>query len=212
MFQRVSLVAFALLAAGCSQRAPWRVVPGPAPAANPRHTVTGAAHDRESEPSIALSAVAAVESAAPEALLLPVLGADPARLEDSFDTAREGGRKHNAIDILAPRGTPVLSVQDGRILRLSKNSNGGITIYAADLESHFVFYYAHLDRYHGNVYAGRPLLRGDTLGYVGTSGNAPKDTPHLHFQVMRMPADGKFWNGEPINPYPLLRQITPVDR
>ena len=107
---------------------------------------------------------------------------------------------------MAPRGTPVLSVQDGRVLRLSVNPNGGITLYAVDLDEQFVYYYAHLDRYHQTVYAGRPLLRGDTIGYVGTTGNAPKGTPHLHFQVMRMPADHKFWNGEPINPYPLLRQ------
>jgi murein DD-endopeptidase MepM/ murein hydrolase activator NlpD len=99
-----------------------------------------------------------------------------------------------------------LSVRDGRVLRLSTNANGGITLYATDLDDQFVFYYAHLDRYHPGVYAGRPLLRGDTLGYVGTTGNAPKDAPHLHFQMMRMPADHHFWNGEPINPYSLLRQ------
>ncbi len=137
-------------------------------------------------------------------LFFPVPAADSTRLDDSFDAPREGGRKHHAIDILAPRGTPVLSVHDGRILRLSTNANGGITVYATDLEERFVFYYAHLDRYHPSVYAGRPLLRGDTLGYVGTTGNAPKDTPHLHFQLMRMPADKRFWNGEPINPYPML--------
>ena len=141
-------------------------------------------------------------------LFFPVPGVDSTRLDDSFDAPRDGGRKHNAIDIMAPRGTPVLSVQDGRILRLSTSANGGITLYAVDLDEQFVYYYAHLDHYHQSVYAGRPLLRGDTIGYVGTTGNAPKDTPHLHFQVMRMPADRKFWNGEPINPYPLLRPTT----
>jgi murein DD-endopeptidase MepM/ murein hydrolase activator NlpD len=139
-------------------------------------------------------------------LFFPVPGVDSTRIDDSFDAPRDGGRRHNAIDIMAPRGTPVLSVQDGRVLRLSVNANGGITLYAVDLDEQFVYYYAHLDRYHQTVYAGRPLLRGDTIGYVGTTGNAPKGTPHLHFQVMRMPADHKFWNGEPINPYPLLRQ------
>lgn len=131
---------------------------------------------------------------------------DRAQLDDTFDDTRDGGaRRHQALDILAPRGTPVLSAQDGRILRLSRSSKGGITIYATDLNEHFVFYYAHLDRYHSGLYAGRPLVRGDTLGYVGTSGNAPKNTPHLHFQMMRMPANKKYWNGEPINPFPLLQ-------
>ncbi len=106
---------------------------------------------------------------------------------------------------MAPRGTAVLSVQDGRILRLSRSSKGGITVYVTDRDEQFVFYYAHLDRYHPRLYAGKPLLRGDTLGYVGTTGNAPENAPHLHFQMMRMPTDGKYWNGEPVNPYRLLR-------
>ena len=139
-------------------------------------------------------------------LTFPLPDVASAYFDDSFDAPREGGRKHNAVDVMAPRGTPVLSVHDGRILRLSTNANGGITVYATDLEDQFVYYYAHLDRYHPNIYAGRPLLRGDTLGYVGTTGNAPKDAPHLHFQLMRMPADRRYWEGEPINPYPLLRQ------
>ena len=139
-------------------------------------------------------------------LVFPVAGVDSTRLDDSFEDARDGGaRKHQAIDIMAPRGSAVLAVQDGRILRLAKSAKGGTTIYATDVEEQFVYYYAHLDRYHANVYAGRPLLRGDTIGYVGTSGNAPKNVPHLHFQVMRMPADRKYWVGQPINPFPLLR-------
>jgi murein DD-endopeptidase MepM/ murein hydrolase activator NlpD len=51
---------------------------------------------------------------------------------------------------------------------------------------------------------GRAIARGDTLGYVGTTGNAPKNLPHLHFQVMRWPSDGKYWVGEPINPFTAL--------
>jgi murein DD-endopeptidase MepM/ murein hydrolase activator NlpD len=148
-------------------------------------------------------------------MLFPVPGVDSTRLDDSFEQPRDGGRKHNAIDIMAPRGAPVLSVQDGRILRLATSANGGITVYATDSGEQFVFYYAHLDHYHPGLYTGRPLTRGDTLGYVGTTGNAPKDLPHLHFQVMRMPADRKYWNGEPINPYPLLRPgttATPLGR
>lgn len=207
MYQRIWIFSAILLAAGCSQRSPWRVVSSPAPESTARQQASSASAPGES--GMSLSAVASADAtgvAHLATLTFPVPGVDSARLDDSFDAPREGGRKHNAIDIMAPRGTPVVSVQDGRILRLSTNPSGGITVYATDLEDQFVYYYAHLDRYHPRIYAGRPLLRGDTLGYVGTTGNAPKDAPHLHFQVMRMPADRRFWNGEPINPYPLLRQ------
>lgn len=212
MSRSILPLALLLLSAGCSQRAPWRVIPTPSSAA------PAAAHQTaRAEPVRAGDAGAPSEEmiAAPAdatavahlaSLLFPVANGDSARLADSFNADRDGGaRKHRAIDIMAPKGTPVLAVADGRILRLTNTSKGGISIYAADLEEQFVYYYAHLDRYHPSLYTGRPLLRGDTLGFVGTTGNAPKDAPHLHFQLMRMPPDRKFWNGEPINPYPLLR-------
>ena len=207
MLRNVWLPSLMLIATGCSQRAPWRVIPAPVVTAAP---APGGARQQAAEVSIPLATAADATAVAHLSLLFPVPGVDTMRLDDSFDAPREGGRRHNAIDIMAPRGTPILSVQDGRVLRLSTNANGGITLYATDLEEHFVFYYAHLERYHPSMYTGRPLLRGDTLGYVGTSGNAPKDTPHLHFQLMRMPPDNKFWNGEPINPYPLLKPVAPV--
>jgi murein DD-endopeptidase MepM/ murein hydrolase activator NlpD len=196
--QSCLVVVFAFLA-GCSQRSPWTVVPAPATS---RTSAAGSAM-----PSLATVARADDGAVAHLSnLAFPVAGIDSTRLDDSFDDPRDGGvRKHHAIDIMAPRGSAVLSVQDGRILRLTKNQKGGTSIYATDLGEQFVYYYAHLDRYHTNIYAGRPLLRGDTIGFVGSSGNAPKNLPHLHFQVMRMPADKKFWVGEPINPYPLLR-------
>jgi peptidoglycan LD-endopeptidase LytH len=137
-------------------------------------------------------------------LLLPVAGADPSRVQDSFGAPRAGGRHHGALDIMAPRGTPVLAADDGRILRLSSNALGGITIYAVDPAERIVYYYAHLDRYFDGLTTGKVLVRGDTIGYVGTTGNAPEDVPHLHFQIMRMARDGKYWAGEPINPFPLL--------
>ena len=138
-------------------------------------------------------------------LLFPVAGADPLKVHDSFFDARDGGRTHRALDIMAPRGTPVLAADDGRILRLSTNTLGGITIYAVDPAERIVYYYAHLDRYFEGLTAGQQVARGDTLGFVGTTGNAPKDTPHLHFQVMRMPANRKnYWNGEAIDPYPFF--------
>lgn len=138
-------------------------------------------------------------------ILLPVAGADMSRVEDSFYEGRDNGeRVHRAIDILAPRGTPILSADDGRILRMSTNALGGISMYTVDTNARLVYYYAHMDHYNDAMLPGRTIVRGDTLGYVGTTGNAPKDTPHLHFQVMRWPLDGKYWNGEPINPFEAL--------
>ena len=208
MYQRVWVAPLLMISVGCSQRAPYRVVAAPAP------TTTQQAAPA-SRPLPALSAVArapgasdAADAAHLSALVFPVPSVASSRLDDSFDAPRGGGRRHNAIDILAPKGSPVLSVEDGRVLRMTRNASGGISLYASNLDEQFVYYYAHLDGYHPGIYAGRPLMRGDTIGFVGTTGNAPKDTPHLHFQVMRMPSDRKFWNGEPINPYPLLRPAT----
>jgi murein DD-endopeptidase MepM/ murein hydrolase activator NlpD len=135
---------------------------------------------------------------------IPVAGRTVKDLEDSFDAGRDGGRTHRALDILAPRGTPVLAADSGRILRISENHLGGNTVYTTDPQERIVYYYAHLDAYQPGLVQGMTIARGDTLGFVGTTGNAPKDTPHLHFQVMRMPADGKYWDGEAINPYPLF--------
>lgn len=138
-------------------------------------------------------------------LLIPVAGVGPERIEDTFTAARDGGdRQHYAIDILAPRNTPIIAADDGVILRMSSNNLGGITIFASDDDRRFVYYYAHLDHYDPDMYMGRKLTKGDTIGYVGTTGNSPKGVPHLHFQIMRWPADGRYWVGEPINPYPFL--------
>lgn len=165
-----------------------------------------------SNSSVAVSPASASMSADVEylrsrQLLVPVAGADMSKVYDTFNDPRDGGeRVHRAIDILAPRGTPILSADDGRILRMSTNALGGITMYTVDPESRIVYYYAHMDHYNDAMSPGREIVKGDTLGYVGTTGNAPKDTPHLHFQVMRWPADGKYWNGDPIDPYELLRE------
>lgn len=137
-------------------------------------------------------------------LQLPVAGISPASLEDSFDQPRDGERKHNAIDIMAPRGTPILSADDGLVLRLSNNALGGTSLFTVDPAGRVVYYYAHLDRYQDGIVAGKQLAKGDTLGFVGTTGNAPKNLPHLHFQIMQMPADRKYWSGEPIDPFTLL--------
>ena len=139
-------------------------------------------------------------------LMVPVAGIKPSRIPDSFNESR-GERVHRAVDILAPRGTPVLAADDGLIFKLKTSPLGGITIYALDPSRRFVYYYAHLDHYRDDIYEGAPLAQGDLIGYVGTTGNAPKDTPHLHFQVMRMRADGKYWDGEPVDPLPFLVKV-----
>jgi len=137
-------------------------------------------------------------------LVLPVAGVSADVLEDSFDSPREGGRVHHAIDIPAPRGSAVLAADDGRVLRLSSNTLGGITAYTTDRSGKYVYYYAHLEGYKAGLVSGDIVARGDTIGYVGTTGDAPENLPHLHFQILRMPADGKYWEGEAIDPFPLL--------
>jgi peptidoglycan LD-endopeptidase LytH len=209
-----SFLMVVLVLTACSQRAPWRVVAAQPAASNASPASPAAATTKVSDGSVALASVMAAP-AVPDAALLahvgslyfPVAGMDSTRLDDSYDAPRDGGvRKHNAIDIMAPRGSAVLAVQDGRVLKLSNNPKGGITVYASDLEDQFVYYYAHLDRYHPRMYNGKPLMRGDTIGYVGTTGNSPANLPHLHFQIMRMPADKRsFSTGTPVNPFPLLR-------
>jgi len=160
------------------------------------------------EPAPPSSSASALEYLRARQLTIPVAGVEPSRIHDSFGDGRDGGaRTHRAIDILAPRGTPVLAADDGIVLRLSNSTLGGITIYAADPEERLVYYYAHLERYRSGLAQGDLLTKGDTIGFVGTTGNAPKNVPHLHFQVMRMPENTRnFWNGEPINPYPILRE------
>lgn len=209
---RFPFVVALLLAVGCSQRAQWVRVPAPARTAEPTRSPQAQTRQEGTAVNVALATVAPADAtlvASVGSLYFPVAGFDGRPLDNSYDDPRDGGsRRHHAIDIMAPRGTPVLSVQDGRIVRLSTNSKGGITIYATDTEEQFVFYYAHLDRYHTGIREGLTLMRGDTIGYVGTTGNAPEGVPHLHFQLMRMPPDRKYWNGEPINPYLLLRALS----
>jgi murein DD-endopeptidase MepM/ murein hydrolase activator NlpD len=189
-----------LLAAGCARQ----VVGAPRPSSpRPARVVT------RSEPTGigALSSSETVNYILARGMLVPVAGITVPQLRDSFDEGRDGERVHRALDILAPRGTPVLSADDGRVLRVRANALGGNTVYATDPQGRVVYYYAHLDAYQPGLTEGATIARGDTLGFVGTTGNAPKDTPHLHFQVMRMPSDGKYWDGEAINPFPLFLLI-----
>ena len=138
-------------------------------------------------------------------LIVPVVGVEPKDLLDTFDEPR-GGRRHNALDIPAPRGTPVISATAGRVLRVFSSQAGGLMVYASDPTDRFVLMYAHLDRYANGLADGMPLQRGDTIGFVGTTGNAPPNVPHLHFGIARTSNVGRWWTGMPVDPRPLLRR------
>ena len=135
-------------------------------------------------------------------LEVPVEGIDRKTLRDGFAEGR-AGHVHEAIDILAPRGTPVIAVEDGRIEKLFTSKQGGLTIYQFDPSRRYCYYYAHLDRYAAGLTQGQTVKRGQVIGYVGVSGNAPPKTPHLHFTIFKLAEDKRWWKGAPINPFPL---------
>lgn len=137
-------------------------------------------------------------------LLIPVDGVSASALQDTFDDARAIGRRHDAIDIMAPRGTEVRAVDDGTIAKLFTSKAGGLTLYQFDPTQTFSYYYAHLDHYAAGLAERQPVRRGQLLGYVGSTGNASDRAPHLHFAIARLDTDQAWWKGKPINPYPLL--------
>jgi len=147
----------------------------------------------------------AVEVLRDRVLDLPVKGARREDLRDTFDEQRGSSRRHEAIDMLAPTGTPIVAVEDGTIAKLFFSEAGGITVYQFDPTSTYVYYYAHLDAYADGLKEGDRVRRGDLLGYVGVTGNAPKDTPHLHFAIFEMTDKKQWWQGTPIDPYKVLR-------
>ena len=153
---------------------------------------------------IPMSAPEAKELAARH-LTIPVRGIDRGKLVRSFHDARTGGREHDALDILAPRHTPVVAVEDGTIAKLFLSKLGGITVYEFDPNRQYVFYYAHLERYADGLKEGQAVRRGQIVGYVGTTGNAQKNTPHLHFAIYRLTPEKRWWEGTPIDPYDILR-------
>src|SRR5215218_233595 len=139
------------------------------------------------------------------ALIVPVQGIEPSALRNTYDEQRGGGsRAHEALDIPAQRGTPVLSATGGRVLKLFDSKAGGKMVYAADSSERFILMYAHLDSYANGLAEGQPLRRGQVIGAVGTSGNAPPTVPHLHFAIARSNDVKTWWKGAPVNPYPLL--------
>lgn len=196
------------------------VVPQPTPMPTPAQAVVARAAPASAAPTADVSAAqsdmlassqapaAAVSSPAvgdaPTGLLIPVQGAGFETLTDTFNEARGSERRHEALDIMAPAGTPVLAVADGTIEELFDSERGGLTIYQFEPTGRYAYYYAHLQAYAPGIVEGQPVRRGDVLGTVGSTGNADPATPHLHFAVFRLTPEKQWWVGEPINPYPLL--------
>lgn len=138
-------------------------------------------------------------------LLMPVQGIQPEQLRDSFSETRGGGgRLHEALDIMAPRNTPVLAVEGGRVAKLFTSKQGGLTLYQFDPGETYAYYYAHLESYAGGIQEGVNVRRGQVIAYVGSSGNAKPDNPHLHFAIFLLTPEKRWWEGQPVNPFPVL--------
>jgi peptidoglycan LD-endopeptidase LytH len=138
-------------------------------------------------------------------MIMPVAGVPVSALYDTYTELRGGTRPHEALDIAAPRGTPVLSAANGRVLKLFTSKAGGLMVYATDSTERFILMYAHLDAYQPGLADGQPLRKGQQIGIVGTTGNAPPNVPHLHFAIARSSDVKQWWKGSPVNPYPLLK-------
>jgi murein DD-endopeptidase MepM/ murein hydrolase activator NlpD len=155
--------------------------------------------------------VPAVDAAAPTPaaatmakLMVPVEGIKYAQLSDNFDQPRGTERHHEALDIMAPTGTKVFAVADGKVVKLFNSKPGGLTVYEFDTTEKFAYYYAHLDRYADGLKEGAVIKRGDLIGYVGATGNANPAAPHLHFAVVELTPEKQWWKGTPLNPYPMM--------
>jgi murein DD-endopeptidase MepM/ murein hydrolase activator NlpD len=139
-------------------------------------------------------------------LVVPVLGMPVERLRNTYDESRSGGRRHDAIDIHAPRGTPVVATTDGTIIKLHNGARGGLSLYQMDDDGRTRYYYAHLDRYAEGVREGLRVRRGQVIGYVGDTGNAQPGDYHLHFSIAVLSDRSRWWAGENLNPFSVLRR------
>lgn len=179
-------------------------LPATPPAAVTAAPVKPAAPARVDAAAPALT-LASPDADAPAGLLLPVQGIQPSQLRDTFTDARSEGRVHDAIDIMADAGTPVLAVADGTVEKLFDSERGGLTIYQFEPSGRWCYYYAHLQRYADGLAEKQVIKRGEVIGYVGSTGNASAEAPHLHFEVHVLGPEKQWWKGESINPYPLLQ-------
>jgi len=139
-----------------------------------------------------------------ERLRVPIDGVEIESLKGGF-LERRGSRPHEAVDILSPRNTPILAVDNGTIAKLFDSKAGGHTIYQFDATGRLAYYYAHLEKYAEGLHDGQVVKQGDVLGYVGTSGNAPPNTPHLHFAVFELDDSGRWWKGKALDPYAVFK-------
>ena len=177
-----------------------------APVDPPRVASTGKAGDSLAgmRPADTSGTGGLVASGSGASLLIPVAGVKSAQIQDTYNQPRGSERMHEALDILAPIGTPVYAVADGKIAKLFTSKPGGLTIYQFDPSEKYSYYYAHLDHYATALKEGQQVKRGDLIGYVGTTGNADPAAPHLHFAMFELGPEKNWWQGKPINPYPLL--------
>jgi len=191
-------------------KGPPRPVRPTEPAIQPAELAVARAHPSlarppAAEPTAAPPALPAVEELAGRDLHLPIDSMEPEPLKGAFHERRGGGtRAHEAVDILAPRNTPVHAVERGTIAKLFVSKAGGRTIYQFDPSGRFCYYYAHLERFADGIREGQSVSRSDIIGYVGTSGNAPPNTPHLHFAIFQLTPARHWWQGTPIDPYPVF--------
>ncbi|MEA9563930.1 MULTISPECIES: M23 family metallopeptidase [unclassified Xanthomonas] len=174
----------------------------PAPTSLPSDAVP--AQPSPAAPAPPASTPAANTTSAGTGLLIPVQGIDRSKLQDTFTDARSEGRVHDAIDILAPAGTPVLAVADGTVEKLFDSERGGLTVYQFEPGGTYCYYYAHLERYADGLAEKQSIKRGQVIGYVGSTGNANPAAPHLHFEIHRLGPEKQWWKGEALNPYPVL--------
>ena len=158
----------------------------------------------------AIAKVDGVTSTATQKLMIPVEGVKPADLSDNYNQARGTDRAHEALDIMAPKGTRVFATADGKVAKLFNSKQGGLTVYQFDPTETYAYYYAHLDRYADGIKEGDLLKRGDLVGYVGVTGNSDPNGPHLHFAVFELTPEKQWWKGTPLNPYPLMGDPAPA--
>ena len=190
-----------------------RIVPvldeTPGQAAQPRARTAVSARGEEKPARITGPTATAVAASTlePRGLIMPIAGLKLRDIQDTFNDTRGGSRKHEATDILSPRGTPVVAIDDGVVKKLFVSQRGGLTVYQFDRDQIYCYYYAHLDRYAEGLKEGMFLHRGDRIGYVGTTGDAAANTPHLHLAIFELGPEKRWWQGRPINPYPILMDI-----
>jgi len=148
--------------------------------------------------------VVPVAPGAQPSLAMPIAGVDIHKLRSNFSEAR-GGHSHEALDIMASRGTPVMAVAEGNVVKLFTSKWGGLTVYQFDDSRTWCYYYAHLDRYAAELKEGTLLRKGDVLGYVGSTGDASPNAPHLHFAVFQLGPEKKWWKGTAVDPLTMLK-------